>query len=243
MKRCIVLLCVAMMFFGCADQRIPQAEEYLHAIISQTDQIMADEATRLMQLSANPVIQKGEWEAIKPLLPDPDLPALYWYALPSGEYWTVEKDHVEANLSDRAYFARLLEGRAVVGSLIVGKTSGKKSTVVAVPVMQAGKVIAILGTSMYQDALNERLIMELELPADFGCFAIAPSGLTALHNTPQLIFDDILSRDDVPQMHEVIETMQAKNHGSLTYRWEGVRKKAVYRASPLSNWIFAITVQ
>lgn len=243
MKRSLILLVAALLLFGCADQRIPQAEEYLNSIIAQTDQIMADEAARLTQLSANPVVQNGDWEAIKPLLPDPDLKALYWYALPTGEYWTVEKDHVEANLSDRAYFAQLLQGRAVVGSLIVGKTSGKKSTVVAVPVMQSGKVIAILGTSMYQDALNERLTKKLELPADFGCFAIAPSGLTALHNNPQLIFDDILSRDDVPQMHTVIQTMQTEGHGSLSYRWDGVRKKALYRSSLLSNWIFAITLQ
>lgn len=243
MKQCIILLIGALLLFGCADKRIPQADVYLNTFITKTDKILADEAARLAQLSANPVIQAGEWDAIKPLLPNVDLNALYWYALPTGEYWTVEKDHVEANLSDRAYFNRLLEGRAVVGSLIVGKTSKRKSTVVAVPVMSGGEVKSLLGTSIYQDALNSLLVESLALPSDFGCFAIAPSGLTALHDHSQRLFDDILNRDDVPQMQKKIQTMQRTANGTVTYRWDGVRKKAVYRTSPLSNWVFAITMK
>lgn len=208
--------------------------------MNKVDRIFADELTRLQDLAESQEVLSGNWEIIKPVLTGKEN-ALYWYALPDGSYYTSAKDKVDANLSDREYFPRLLTGESVVGFPIKGKTSGKKSVVVAVPVLQAGEVTAILGTSFYLDQLWDELKNDIEIPENYDFYAIHVKGLTMFDlETKDHLLDNILEQSS-ETLVKAVRSMLESTEGIVRYEWNGKEKTAQYITSPVTGWRYVIS--
>lgn len=222
-----------------------EAKALLRKNSKTVDAIFQDELNRLTEIAKSETAQSGDWQKIKPLLlkgKSQTIEALYCYILPDGSYYTDQKNKVKANLKDRPYFPDLLSGRPVKGALLVGKTSGKKSIFVAVPIVKKGKVVGMFATAFYTLSLWYHLEKTLDLPGDVDFFALANSGVTLFDlKDKKLMFDEILKRQYSPFVL-AMKTIMRTPEGTVDYTWEGVKKNAYYQSSAFGKWKYVISV-
>lgn len=190
-------------------------------------------------------VRSGNWERMLPLLTrlkEIQIPAVVFYALPDGSYYTVEKGKTDQNIKNRAYFPKVMAGERTIGDLVVSRSTGKNVMVAAVPVKSGGKVIGALGVSIHLDKLSELLARELQLPSNMVLYAIdGKQGTTALHSVTRLIFEEP-AKQKSETLRRAAKEMFSKKEGIVTYEFEGARKKAFFMTSPLTGWRFALAV-
>jgi hypothetical protein len=218
-------------------------QSLLSAFMAYTDLRIHSVQQSLEILASTTEAGSGDWEAMKHLLgeyQESDGGLIIWFMLPDGTYYTVDKGLMSVKLSDRAYFSVLASGREVTGALVVSKSTGQRSAVIAIPVIEADDVVGAVGASLFLDVLAEQLDSILDLPADEGFFALAPSGLTALHRKTDRHFLDPREQGS-ESLKQAAEEMLSGSSGEVTYEYENTLKRATYRTSPLTGWKFAIT--
>lgn len=138
-------------------------------------------------------VVSAEWDSMVNILTEfeeTSIPLVAWFALPDGSYYTVDAGKVSANISDRAYFPKVMAGETVIGNLVVSKSTGRDVMVAVVPVMSGGDVIGALGVSVYLDQLSQLIAGDMELPDDMVLYAVNGDGLIALHTDANLIMED-----------------------------------------------------
>jgi methyl-accepting chemotaxis protein len=165
--------------------------------------------------------------------------AAVWFARPDGSYFTVEKGPTGESLGDRAYFPDLLAGRDVVGALVISKSTGRRSLIVASPVFVDGKVTGAVGVSLDAARLAASLDAAIRLPKDVVFYALDGQGRTALHRAGDLIFvfpSDVGS----PTLSDAVKTMLSKPEGVVEYAYSGSNKTAVFERSELTGWVFVL---
>lgn len=219
------------------------AHSLLSAFVSYTDLRMSSVQQSLEILASTGEVRSAKWQKMKPLLSgyeksDGDL--IVWFVRPDGSYYTVDRGLTDARLSDRSYFPKLISGRQVMGELVVSKSTGLRSAVIAVPVKQGGKVIGAIGASLFLDRLSEEIGSALALPADAAFFSLAPDGSTTLHKQTERHFVDPRELGS-ESLRKAANEMLANPAGATSYEFDGVTRKAAYRTSPLTQWKFAIT--
>lgn len=165
--------------------------------------------------------------------------AAVWYGRPDGSYYTLEKGPTDQNVKDRAYFPHLMAGEAVEGVLVVSRSTGKKSVVVAAPVMDHGKAVGVIGVSIGVEKLAARLDRQLRLPSNVVFYALDRAGQTALHRDSALMFDYPTAQNS-PTLTAATRTMLSKPEGVVRYRFRNTRRTAAFRASPRMGWVFVL---
>ena len=170
-----------------------------------------------------------------------DLPndAVMWFAKADGSYSTVEKGLTDKNLKDRDYFPVLMAGKDVNDALVVSKTTGISTVVVATPVMKDGKVVGALGVSISLEKLAKLVDDTLDLPSDIVFYALNQKGQTALHkDTAKLIlFPTNLGEDT---LKKAVEEMLSKPEGVESYDFKGAHKTAIFKKSKVTGWVFVL---
>jgi hypothetical protein len=187
-------------------------------------------------------VRSGNWNKMLPLLTkfkEVQIPAVVFFALPDGSYYTVEKGKTDLNIKDRAYFAKVMASTPTLGDLVVSRSTGRKVMVATVPVKQGANVIGALGAAIHLDKLSELLTRELQLPPNMVLYAIDKQGTTALHSVTRLIFEDP-AKQKSETLRKAVKEMLSKDEGIVTYEFEGARKTAYFRTSPLTGWRFAL---
>lgn len=165
--------------------------------------------------------------------------AAVWFARSDGSYFSVEKGLTGESLRDRAYFPDLLAGRDVVGSLVISKSTGQRSVIVASPVLVDGKVTGAVGVSLDAAKLAASLEQAIRFPADVVFYALDRQGRTALHRAGELIFvfpSDVGS----PTLSDAVKTMLSKPEGVVEYQYAGSDRTAVFERSGLTGWVFVL---
>lgn len=184
------------------------------------------------------------WDLIRaPLgaVAERNVSALVWFALPDGTYWSVQQGQSTGNLSDRAYFQRVLAGETVIGPLVVSKSTGKSVAIVAVPVRdETGAVTGVLGASVYLDELSQRLKDEMALDAGTIFYSFDATPLLALEWDPSLIFVDPLSLG--PVVRDAFNYMLSRNEGTVSYRFRNQWRTVIFRQSQVTGWWYALGV-
>jgi hypothetical protein len=163
-----------------------------------------------------------------------------WYVRPDGAYYTVDKGLTDEKLSDRSYFLDIMAGREIIGSLVVSKSTGQRSAVIAVPMKKGGKVIGAIGVTLFLDKLSEQIGSVLALRTDAVFFTLAPNGLTTLHKKIDHHFMDPRELGS-ETLKKAANEILSKNSGQVTYEFDNVTKRAIYRTSTLTQWKFMIT--
>ena len=244
----LMLLAPQMSMAEIADAHSPaeeNAQSLLAAFASYTDLRLLSIRQSLGILASTTEAKSLKWKTMEPLLrgyQESDDGLIVWFVRPDGTYFTVDKGKVAKTLSDRSYFPPLMSGQIIDGELVVSKSTGKRSTVIAVPVMKGGKVVGAIGASVFLEKLADQVSTTLALPANISFFALAPSGLTALHKKTNREFLD--PRDlGSPTLKKAANEMLTHQSGATSYMFDNVTKKAVYRSSPLTQWKFAIVFQ
>ena len=225
---------------------LPQIDARIAAVAVSMliDEQLGSVAQTLTHLAALSAVRTLDWPAMKPLLAEEQrraIPCLIWFAKPDGSYFTVDKDLVSQNLTDRTYFAVVMSGKPVLGEVVVSKSTGKPSGIIAVPIKDGGKVVGILGATIYLDQMNERIEKTLKLPAGVFYYALDPNGIVALHSRRELLMLNTLQKGDPALTHAIAEIIE-RREGVTAYAFEGQRRAVAFCTSPVTGWRFALGV-
>lgn len=197
----------------------------------------------LRTLASTREARTGEWDRIKGplsvLAASIEHDAAVWFARADGSYFTVEKDLMDQNLRERAYFPALLAGRDVVGALVISKSTGKRSVVVAAPVMQDGKMSGALGMSLDMETWSASLERRTAFPDNVVFYALDADGQTVLHRVGNLIFE-FPSEQGSPTLSDAVKQMLTEPRGVVHYHFGGSYRTAVFERSPLTGWVFVL---
>jgi hypothetical protein len=198
----------------------------------------------LKLISSTEEAQSGEWGKMRGLLAEfagsGIKAAAVWFVRPDGSYFTAEKGLTGLNLSDRAYFPGLMAGREVTGDLVLSRSTGRRSAVVAVPVKKNGKIIGAVGVSLSIREISRMIDEEMGLPEDMILYALDQEGRASLHRVSAMLFaypSDLGSRS----VAKTVKEMLARPEGVVTYDFYGERK-VVFKKSPLTGWVFAVGI-
>ncbi|HSA60312.1 MAG TPA: cache domain-containing protein [bacterium] len=211
----------------------------LMAVIAEfIGKTMDAEADLLTLLSETQDIESGQWQDIKPRLAAAralGAKGLLWFAQPDGTYYTVEKDRMPEGLKDRDYFPRLMAGEKVVASLVVSRSTGKKSIVIAMPVKNKGAIVGAVGASIFLEDLNKELSNSLTLPDGVYFYALSPDGTVVLHKSAGMIFAKARELGS-PTLTQAIDEMFRKPSGETAYEFNGFSKRAFFMTIPRLGW-------
>lgn len=218
----------------------------LHALMSLSDAHLQKLADVSRILASTDAARSGDWERIRGPLAEAarmSVPAVHWFALPDGTYWTLEQGRATARLFDRPYFPRVLSGRTVIGELVVSRSSRRNTAIVAVPVRgRDNSIVGVLGSSVHLDSLSALIRQEMGGLVDTEFFfAIDPEPLGALHSDPAMIFTEPMKLGD-EGMRKAFTEMLASQEGVVTYTFRGRRRTVIYRRSPVTGWWYGFGV-
>lgn len=222
---------------------IVSGEVALHSLMALGDGYLQKFADSLSLLALTDAAHSADWDTIRvPLaaVAERNVDALVWFALPDGSYWSVQEGRSTANLSDRSYFSVALGGDAVIGSLVVSRTTGRPSAIVAIPVLAGGGVVGVLGASVYLDQLSARLDADLRIGDDAIFYSFDNVPLLALEWDPQLILADPFSLG--PDIQAVFEYMLARDEGTIRYRWANQWRTVIFVRSNVTRWWYVFGV-
>ncbi len=209
--------------------------------VSLTDNHIQSMVNTMQVLAMTNEVKAGNWEGMQDLLSrfsQDQLPALMWFALPDGSYYAVGVGKASANLSDRAYFPKVMSGEVSIGDLVVSKATGKNSAIVVVPVKNDGAVIGALGASVFLKDFSNTLVQEMQLPSDMVFYAINDQGYIALSSDTQLIMQK--ASDLGSSFSQAVSEMLSKKQGNATYQLGGMTETVVYTTSSVPDWCFVL---
>ena len=197
----------------------------LNGAANHLDSIFTNALTSLELIAASPEAKSTDWKKIKARLKKitPNLPGVYFFVLPDGNYYTVTQDYTNLNLSDRAYFKSLFAGNQVKGYPIYSRSSGKKSAVVAVPIILDKKVIGALGTSVFLDELYTQLDRDFAISKNYTWFVLDNKGDTILDQNNDMIFTNIFMRTNKTMQETLSKTLTTKKSGTIKYEQKGLK--------------------
>jgi methyl-accepting chemotaxis protein len=199
-------------------------------------------ALRVVALSQE--AQSGSWERMQPMLKrfSDDLPtdATTWFVNPEGGYFTTDAEGLKGeSLKDRHYFPDLISGKEVFGELVISKSTGHRSVIVAVPVKSGDKVLGGLGVSVRVRLLSEFVAARLPLPPDQYFYALERDTRIAIHSRAERMFMTPSDVGDEALGEEFKKTLQ-RERGEFNYVLHGDKIASVYELSPTLGWYFFI---
>lgn len=216
----------------------------LSALVSLSDGHLQKLADMLTALAGTDAAKSCDWERVRAPLAAAaraNIPAVYWFAEPDGGYWTVTEGRAQASLADRSYFPLVLSGKTVIGDLVVSRSTGHNTAIVAVPVRAGGSrdsVIGVLGASVHLDRLAGLLRDEMGgLRGGLLFFAIDSAGLGALNSDESLIFTEPMKLGD-SGMQRAFRQILSTQAGIVNYDFRGSRRTVLYRRSAITGWSF-----
>lgn len=195
-------------------------------------------------IAASPEAKSARSENFKPLLMrlSDDLPtdATAWFVLPDGGYFATEVGGMtEENLKDRPYFAGLMAGKEIVGDLVISKSTGHRSVVIATPVVANGKVVGGIGVSLRVRLLSELVAKHLPLPDNGYFYALDRDTRIVLHRKAERMFKTPSDVGDEALGAEFQRVIQ-KNSGTFDYVLNGQKITSRFERSPSLGWYFFI---
>ncbi len=205
----------------------------------------AEGIVRALRIIANTTEAKsGTWEALKSVLTrySDDLPtdATAWFVLPDGSYYATETSGMtEQNLKDRHYFPALMSGKEVFGDLVISKSTGHRSVIIASPVVSEGKVIGGVGVSLRVRLLSELVDKHMPLPPDSYFYALERDTRIVLHRKAERMFKTPSDVGD-EALGEEFKRVLREDHGTFEYTLNGKKMAAIYESSPMLGWYFFI---
>lgn len=216
----------------------------LASLIAVTDAHLVKLADSLSTLAASDTGRSGEWEQIRGPLADvakQNVPAVLWFTLPDGSYSTLQSGLMKETLADRAYFPRVMAGQKVLGDLVVSKSTGKSSAIVAVPVRGSdGSIVGALGASVYLDRLSLMIGRSMDIDESMIFYAFDTQPLLAIVWDPGLIMVNPNKLGEV--VGKAFSEMLTRNDGTVTYVFRGKKRVVIYRKSPVTGWRYAFGI-
>ena len=227
----------------------PCFKEYAGTILSSfialTVQHLHTVENELAVLSVTEEVKRADWERTRSIMQayqDSSSSGIVWFALPDGDYYTIEDGLVGKKLSERNYFPGLMSGRRMIGDLVFSRSTGRKTVIVTVPVKRDGVVVGGLGATVFIDDLSHRIDAAVSLPENLFFYALAPDGTTTRNRNTQLNFKDP-RQQGIESLRLAADKMLSAPEGEVTCEFGGTPRYAIYRTSALTGWKFAIGIK
>jgi methyl-accepting chemotaxis protein len=215
----------------------------LRTYTALVEQHLSTVQTAVTALAATQDAASGQWRRIEPALVQVadrvTTAAAVWFVRTDGSYYTVGQGLASANLTDRAYFPRLMAGQQVRGDLVVSKSTGKMSCIVAAPIRSGNRVVGGLGVSIDMVQVAELVDRSMALPATTVFYALDPAGKTALHIDRANVFE-FPSAMGSETLSSAVRQMLASEQGTVTYTFKGSERTVVFMRSKPTGWVFAL---
>lgn len=215
----------------------------LNAYAALVEQELDSARNGLRVLAVTENVVSGDWDRIKGPLAQfakgISTSAAVWFARPDGSYFTVEAGLTNENLKDRHYFPDLMDGKEIEGDLVVSKSTGQRSTIIAVPVRNDGHVIGALGVSLAMEKVAAFIDGKMRFPQPVMFYALDRHGQIALHRESTLLFD-FAAELGSPTLTEAVKEMLSRPEGTVHYEFAGAERTAIFKTSGASGWVYAL---
>jgi methyl-accepting chemotaxis protein len=220
-----------------------EAPVALKAYCAVVEEHLAGILAALRMAAASREARSANWEDIKPLLAvlanGIDTDAAVWFAHPNGVYDTVDSGRSDQNLKNRSYFPDLLAGKDVLGPLVISKSTGHRSVIVAAPVREGDTIVGAVGVSVRARLLSGLLTARAGMPDDLIFYALDPTGKAALHRDPDRMFHFPSDMGD-PSLDKAAQDILAADSGAVSYHLLGKTRVVVFTRSTLTGWKFVL---
>lgn len=188
--------------------------------------------------------QTKNWNSVKPLLmqlsKDLSTEATVWYALPDGNYYSTETDGLtKQNIKDRDYFQKLMQGQDIIGHLVVSKSTGHRSIVIATPVLVNKKVVAAIGVSVRLRLLSTLVESRTQLPQNTYFYAMNSDAKIAIHRYEDRMFKQVHDVGD-EILEKQFKELFNKDRGLFDYVLNGKKMTSIFEKAPQLGWYFFI---
>jgi hypothetical protein len=198
-------------------------------------------------IAASAEARSVKWDEVKPLLDrfSQDLPtdATVWFMMPDGSYYSTAKGGLtDQNLRDRAYFPKLVAGQEVLGELVISKSTGQRSIIVAAPVIADGKVVAAVGVSVDVVKLAGVVDSSMTLPENAYFYALDANTKIVLHRYQTRMFKTVAEVGD-ESLGDAFKAVMGKEHGVFNYSLNGKKMASIFKKSASLGWYFFIAQQ
>lgn len=198
----------------------------------------------LRLIAASNEAKSGKWEQCEPLLKqlsaDVTTDATAWFVLPDGNYFATEAEGLaEQNLKDRHYFPILMSGKEVLGDLVISKSTGHRSVIIAVPVSANGKVVGGVGVSLRVRLLSGLVDTHMPLPESSYFYALEKDTRIVLHRKAERMFKTPSDVGD-EALGEEFKKVLTQDSGTFDYTLHGKKMTAIFEKSPSLGWYFFI---
>jgi hypothetical protein len=234
------LVIILLLFGGCEQvSKSPDlsgAESTVKVAAHYLDNIFMNTLSSLEIVATTPEAKRGDWEGIKPYLQDlaKDLPGVYFFVLPDGNYYTITKDYTNLNLSNRPYFKPLFKGEPVKGYPVYSRSTGKRIGLMAAPIIVDDQVIGALGTSVFLNELHVEVNKDLDLTSNYIWYVLDSKGNTMLKNESDFIFMNAMEEGS-QSLQDALTIALNRENGMMKYEMGG-KKTAHYKKLPNLDW-------
>ncbi len=217
----------------------------LNAASNYLDSVLMNTLASLKLIASTPEAKNADWKGIKRYLEQLKgvTPGVYFYVQPDGNYYSVTLDYTNLNLSNRDYFKSLFAGNSVMGFPIYSRSSGKKSALMAAPIITTGgKVTGALGASVFLDDLHDKLNREFALPDEYTWFVVNSEGTMMLDNDSDFIFMNALKQGS-ESLHDAVSEAIKMQSGPVQYQLESLRHGYYQRLPNMEWWMFLAKIE
>ena len=141
------------------------------------------------------------------------------------------------NVQSRAYFPRAMAGETVVSEVLLSRSSGNPTYVVASPMVVDGSTAGIFLGAVSLDGFATRFIDPITIGTRGYAYVVDADGTVIPHPDRSLILEEEIGQYDWGR------ELVAQQNGLMEYEWRGVDKLASFRSEPETGWIVAISAE
>lgn len=191
-----------------------------------------------------PVILTGDQTEIKNYL-NAELKRLpdystFWVSDEKGSWYSPAG--TTGSISERDYYSELLKtSQTVISNPLLGKADGKMAFVIAVPIKQNGKIVAILGGNVKMDELSRR-VTEIKVGKTGYASLYQSDGMTVAHPNQDLVMKYNPMQDSKldPTLKAGYQKMLKGETGEFQIKLNGSDNFLAYAPVPGVTWVLSV---
>jgi methyl-accepting chemotaxis protein len=126
-----------------------------------------------------------------------------------------------------------------MGDLVISRSTGHRSIIVATPVIENGKIVAAVGVAVRVSLLSGVVESYTKLPDNAYFYALDADTKIVLHRFEARMFKTVSDVGDESLGNE-FKAILNKDQGAFNYTLKGRKMSSIFQKSSLLDWYFFI---